>query len=77
MAFNKCHTRRCAINAKSSLANCTCGFTAKSRKETIKRLRIELRDARTYGEFMSIAAKDTMKIAKQLHAENKEKKEDN
>lgn len=39
MAFNQCHKKRCAINTKSSLANCTCGFTARWQKEKINRLR--------------------------------------
>ena len=42
MAFNYCHSKRCAINTRSSLANCTCGFTTKQQKKVIAELRSQL-----------------------------------
>lgn len=45
MSFNICHKKSCAINRKSSLANCTCGFTARSRYKKIGELRAKLTTA--------------------------------
>ena len=42
MSFNECHKKSCAISRKSSLANCTCGFTIKWRDQKIIELRDEL-----------------------------------
>ena len=37
MSLNRLHSRNCAINKKSSLANCTCGYTEKFLRERIKK----------------------------------------
>ena len=49
MGFNECHKKRCAINAKNFMANCTCGFTEKWQKEKIKQLRAKI--AKLEGEL--------------------------
>ncbi len=63
MSFNKCHKKRCAINTKSSLANCTCGFTANFRKRTIDDLRTKLdREKEDIAKVREVACKKAQEI---------------
>ena len=52
MAFNKLHTKHCAINTKSSLANCTCGVTNQYLRGKIKQLQAELAETKQEGDTM-------------------------
>ncbi len=65
MAFNHCHSRRCAINTKSSLANCTCGFTGRSLRRRLDDMRVEnfqLRSELHKKSFRLMCLKKTLQV---------------